>query len=158
MAAGVAAHAVAVELLVQLALADVFVDDVAQRGQRKPPIYSKPGRPVASRAIAQGQDMSPGARAGCVGQPEPALSERSQSKARCSWLLSVGRALIAQLVLFKPIICLLLGGHNLGTGHAWGKDSDAVFAARISAGLGHNGPEVVFAEVGMYDSPCPVLC
>ncbi len=43
MSAGEAAHAIAVELFVQLALADVFVDDVAEGGQRdlgKTVIYS----------------------------------------------------------------------------------------------------------------------
>src|SRR5438105_15443830 len=34
MSAGEAAHAIAVELFVQLAFADVFVDDVAEGGQR----------------------------------------------------------------------------------------------------------------------------
>ena len=36
MSTGEAAHAIAVEPFVQLALADVFVDDIAEGGQRKP--------------------------------------------------------------------------------------------------------------------------
>src|SRR5713226_3641483 len=53
VAAGVTAHTVAVELLIQLAFADMFVNNVAQCGHRKPPLYSKPGRSVASRKISK---------------------------------------------------------------------------------------------------------
>src|SRR5207245_9927270 len=56
MSAGEAAHAIAVELFVQLAFADVFVDDVAEGGQRdlgKTVIYSVNLYPASQKLQCQ---------------------------------------------------------------------------------------------------------